>query len=60
MYNIQIFFLEILKNLTSLIYFNSTEVEKGCASLNARFFGGRVVTAEKYDQDMYEADDLSG
>jgi len=36
------------------------EVEKGCASLNARFFGGRVVTAEKYDQDMYEADDLSG
>ncbi|RUS78255.1 hypothetical protein EGW08_013994, partial [Elysia chlorotica] len=36
------------------------EVEKGCASLNARFFGGRVVTAEKYDQDMYDANDLSG
>ncbi|XP_005092717.1 poly(U)-binding-splicing factor PUF60 isoform X2 [Aplysia californica] len=36
------------------------EVEKACGSLNARFFGGRVVTAEKYDQDMYDADDLSG
>lgn len=36
------------------------EVEKGCNSLNSRFFGGRVVTAEKYDQDMYDANDLSG
>ncbi|CAG5126959.1 unnamed protein product [Candidula unifasciata] len=36
------------------------EVEKACSSLNARFFGGRVVTAEKYDQDMYDANDLSG
>lgn len=36
------------------------EVEKACASLNARFFGGRVITAEKYDPDMYDAEDLSG
>ncbi|KAK0047755.1 poly(U)-binding-splicing factor PUF60-like isoform X2 [Biomphalaria pfeifferi] len=36
------------------------EVERACNSLNARFFGGRVVTAEKYDQDMYDANDLSG
>ncbi|XP_059170968.1 poly(U)-binding-splicing factor PUF60-like isoform X2 [Physella acuta] len=36
------------------------EAEKACNSLNARFFGGRVVTAEKYDQDMYFANDLSG
>ncbi|BFY98530.1 hypothetical protein BsWGS_01569 [Bradybaena similaris] len=36
------------------------EVEKACSSLNARFFGGRVVTAEKYDQDMYDSNDLSG
>lgn len=43
------------------VEFSSTEeVETACSSLNARFFGGRVVTAEKYDQDMYEADDLSG
>lgn len=39
---------------------NQEEVEQACNSLNARFFGGRVVTAEKYDQDMYDADDLSG
>uniref|UniRef100_A0A0B7A6C9 RRM domain-containing protein n=2 Tax=Arion vulgaris TaxID=1028688 RepID=A0A0B7A6C9_9EUPU len=36
------------------------EVEKACSSLNARFFGGRVVTAEKYDQEMYDTNDLSG
>jgi len=43
------------------VEFTSTEeVEKGCQSLNARFFGGRIVTAEKYDQDMYDSDDLSG
>ncbi|GIY69060.1 poly(U)-binding-splicing factor PUF60 [Caerostris extrusa] len=29
-------------------------------SLNGRFFGGRVVKAELYDQTLYEAKDLSG
>ncbi|XP_052101830.1 poly(U)-binding-splicing factor PUF60-like isoform X1 [Mytilus californianus] len=36
------------------------EVERGCSSLNGRYFGGRIVTAEKYDQDLFEAKDLSG
>ncbi|KAH3782491.1 poly(U)-binding-splicing factor PUF60-like isoform X1 [Dreissena polymorpha] len=39
---------------------DSTQVEKGCQSLNGRFFGGRVVQAEKYDQDLFDAQDLSG
>ncbi|ESO82632.1 hypothetical protein LOTGIDRAFT_108708 [Lottia gigantea] len=36
------------------------EVERGIASLNGRFFGGRRVRAEKYDMDLYENSDLSG
>ncbi|XP_053407072.1 poly(U)-binding-splicing factor PUF60-like isoform X1 [Mercenaria mercenaria] len=39
---------------------DSSEVEKGCQSLNGRYFGGRVVQAEKYDQDLFAANDLSG
>ncbi len=29
-------------------------------ALNGRFFGGRIVKAELYDQTLYEAKDLSG
>ncbi|XP_074640317.1 poly(U)-binding-splicing factor PUF60-like [Tubulanus polymorphus] len=29
-------------------------------ALNGRFFGGRVVRAQAYDQDMFAANDLSG
>lgn len=36
------------------------EVECAINSLNGRYFGGRVVRAEKYDQDMFDANDLSG
>lgn len=36
------------------------EVERACSSLNGRYFGGRIVTAEKYDQDLFDAKDLSG
>lgn len=36
------------------------EVEKACASLNGRYFGGRIVQAEKYDQDLFASNDLSG
>ncbi|CAH1784833.1 unnamed protein product [Owenia fusiformis] len=36
------------------------EVERGIQGLNGRFFGGRIVKAEKYDKDMFEANDLSG
>ncbi|XP_069140356.1 poly(U)-binding-splicing factor PUF60-like isoform X2 [Argopecten irradians] len=39
---------------------NQSEVEKACQALNGRFFGGRIVTAEKYDPDMFNANDLSG
>lgn len=36
------------------------ELEKAVSSLNGRFFGGRVLTAERYDQEMFNANDLSG
>ncbi|CAF1005120.1 unnamed protein product [Adineta steineri] len=37
----------------------SKQVEKTVESLNGRYFGGRVIKAELYDQAAYEADDLS-
>lgn len=37
-----------------------SEVEKAVSALNGRFFGGRLLTAEKYDQEMFIANDLSG
>ncbi|KAL4231855.1 Poly(U)-binding-splicing factor puf60 [Mactra antiquata] len=39
---------------------DAAEVENGCQALNGRYFGGRVVQAEKYDQDLFDANDLSG
>lgn len=36
------------------------EMNNAISSLNGRYFGGRVVQAQKYDQDMYDAKDLSG
>lgn len=44
--------------LMLLLFF--VEVEKACAALNGRYFAGRIVTAEKYDEDMFNANDLSG
>nr|XP_042904971.1 poly(U)-binding-splicing factor half pint isoform X2 [Parasteatoda tepidariorum] len=38
----------------------STEACKARDALNGRFFGGRIVKAELYDQTLYEANDLSG
>lgn len=36
------------------------EAAKARDALNGRFFGGRLVKAELYDQTLYEANDLSG
>lgn len=36
------------------------ESAKARDSLNGRYFGGRIVKAELYDQTLYEANDLSG
>ncbi|ELU09834.1 hypothetical protein CAPTEDRAFT_172934 [Capitella teleta] len=41
-------------------FLQSPAVDAGIKSLNGRYFGGRIVSAQKYDQDMYEANDLSG
>lgn len=49
----------LIKAITIDIIFFS-EVEKACAALNGRYFAGRIVTAEKYDEDMFNANDLSG
>jgi len=34
--------------------------EKARDSLNGRFFGGRMVRSDIYDQALYECNDLSG
>ncbi|XP_050546268.1 poly(U)-binding-splicing factor half pint isoform X2 [Daktulosphaira vitifoliae] len=36
------------------------EAEKACDSLNGRFFGGRLVKAELYDQALFNHSDFSG
>jgi hypothetical protein len=51
--------MDLLSIYISFVFF-STEVEKACAALNGRYFAGRIVTAEKYDEDMFNANDLSG
>ncbi|XP_076367734.1 poly(U)-binding-splicing factor PUF60-like isoform X3 [Tachypleus tridentatus] len=38
----------------------SSEAIKARDALNGRYFGGRTVKAELYDQILYEANDLSG
>ena len=43
-----------------LFHFNIAEVDKGVGALNGRYFGGRIVRAERYDQDMFDNNDLSG
>lgn len=39
---------------------NGTGAEKARDSLNGRFFGGRMVKADVYDQALYDCNDLSG
>ena len=39
---------------------NPKAVDKAVESLNGRFFAGRVVKAEIYDQSAYSAKDYSG
>ena len=36
------------------------EAEKTTESLNGRWFSGRMIKAEMYDQATYEAEDFSG
>ncbi|KAK2161073.1 hypothetical protein NP493_1607g00063 [Ridgeia piscesae] len=37
-----------------------SEMEAAIASLNGRYFGGRIVKAQPYEPDLYESNDLSG
>jgi len=37
-----------------------TEADKASSALNGRFFGGRLVKAESYDQALFDHSDFSG
>ncbi|GAB6031543.1 hypothetical protein CHUAL_009311 [Chamberlinius hualienensis] len=39
---------------------HSIECERARDALNGRYFGGRLVKAELYDQNMFDTNDLSG
>jgi poly(U)-binding-splicing factor PUF60 len=41
-------------------FVNAKSLEKATESLNGRFFAGRVVKAEVYDQTSYDSKDYSG
>ena len=51
-------FLIVLCKMLGLKIF--LEAETTVNSLNDRWFGGRKISAELYDQAAYEAEDLSG
>ena len=36
-----------------------SEMEEAVKVFNGRFFGGRRVTAQRYDQELYDINDLS-
>ena len=38
----------------------ATEADRARESLNGRYFGGRLVKAESYDQALFDHGDLSG
>ena len=43
------------------VEFKESKAAKGAkAALNGRFFGGRIVSADIYDQDLYDHNDFSG
>lgn len=43
------------------VEFKEARGTKACKeSLHGRYFGGRIISAEIYDQDLYEHNDLSG
>ncbi|XP_019855194.1 PREDICTED: poly(U)-binding-splicing factor PUF60-like [Amphimedon queenslandica] len=42
-----------------VVFAKPTEAESTVKSLNGRWFGGRVITAELYDQAKFDANDLS-
>lgn len=43
------------------VEFKDPRSAKGCKeSLHGRYFGGRIISAEIYDQDLYEHNDFSG
>lgn len=42
-----------------MLYF-FLESEKACSALNGRYFAGRLVKAESYDQALFDHNDFSG
>lgn len=42
-----------------LLFLFSAEADKAIKALHGRYFGGRIVTAEVYDEEKFEANDLT-
>ena len=45
--------------MSSLPHLIPSEADAAIVNLNGRWFGGRVVTAEGYDEEKFEAKDYS-
>lgn len=45
---------------TCVSFCDCSEAEATINSLNGRWFAGRLIKAESYDQTAYEAEDFSG
>ena len=43
-----------------LLVFRILEADKASSALNGRFFAGRLVKAESYDQALFDHNDFTG
>ena len=57
---VTMFLIKIQVKVESILTFFFIETEKAANALNGRWFGGRVIKAEGYDELKFGAGDLSG
>lgn len=53
-------FVLLMQNYLLKIYLIFVEADKASSALNGRFFAGRLVKAESYDQALFDHNDFSG
>lgn len=65
------FAMQVLLNVTEIVLIDEinicynvlnlfAEARAAASALNGRYFGGRTVRAQLYDQDLFDHEDLSG
>jgi len=50
----------LIKGFNILLNVGVSEVDKAIKALDSRYFAGRLVRAQPFDQVMFDSNDLSG